>query len=104
MASIAPIWTGSLRYADRHSWSIDFEDDQERYMAAHNVNRFTCSVSRAIASHFGETEQYDNENDRKLCDESKNLRAAGSKLEWRQTSASMPTSRSISTISLVFAG
>jgi hypothetical protein len=72
-AILTPIATGSLKKADRDGWSIDFEDDQERYMAAHGVNRFTCLASRAVALHFGGTEWYANETDRKLCDESKNL-------------------------------
>jgi len=72
-AILTPIATGSLKKADRESWTLDVEDDQERYLMAHGASRFACSAPEAVALHFHTVTHYANENDRKLCDESKNL-------------------------------
>jgi hypothetical protein len=42
-------------------------------LAAHGVNRFTCLAARGVAAHFGVAEQYTNEADRKICDETRGL-------------------------------
>ncbi len=73
-AILTPIATGSFKKADRGSWTLDIEDDQERYLMAHGVSWFACSAPEAVAQFFHHTTaNYANETERKLCDESKSL-------------------------------
>jgi hypothetical protein len=65
-AVVTPIWTGSLRKADRHSWVI--EDDAKRYQQAHGLKLDACFLAQQFTHH------YDDDNERKICEDSDSLR------------------------------
>lgn len=60
-----PIYTGSAKQAYRQASIPIFEDDEYRYLAAHGMNPYTCMVGKSWG--------YSDEDQRKTCDEIKNL-------------------------------
>jgi hypothetical protein len=67
-AVVTPIWTGSLREANRHSWSATYEDDAKRYQQAHGLKPDACLLAQYFSHH------YDDDNERKICEDSESLR------------------------------
>lgn len=66
-AIVTPIWTGSLKYADRHSWSYHLESDAQRYEQARGLKPEACLL--AALKH-----QYDDDNERKICEDAERFR------------------------------
>ncbi|MGA8613719.1 MAG: hypothetical protein WB760_19010 [Xanthobacteraceae bacterium] len=76
-AVVTPIWTGSLREANRHIWTGErFEDDAVRYQKAHGLRPDACFLAHLGRSYllYDDKGHYDDDNERKICEDSDSLR------------------------------
>jgi len=64
-AIATPILTGSFKDAVNRSWGITLEDDEYRYLVAHGMNPYTCSIDQYFNQYGG--------NERKICGEIRGL-------------------------------